>query len=172
MRIQQLRQSLQPGANIPDLDYLDRKGHIGFTGTQKGMSDLQRCAMANVLAKRLGDNRWQTSWLHHGDCIGADHEADVIARTYDYKIGIHPPLNPDKRAWCVPAQGDVIHPPMDYLDRNKVIVYSTEHLIAVPAYKSQSVRSGTWSTVRFARKLCRPITLIYPDGTITEEHGR
>lgn len=44
-------------------------------------------------------------------------------------------------------------------------------MIATPSSKEEELRSGTWSTVRYARKLRRPVTLIYPDGSVVEEKG-
>ena len=57
-----------------------------------------------------------------------------------------------------------------YLDRNKDIVLETQTLVATPAETTEQLRSGTWSTVRYARKLKRPAVLILPDGTIVFEH--
>jgi predicted Rossmann fold nucleotide-binding protein DprA/Smf involved in DNA uptake len=55
-----------------------------------------------------------------------------------------------------------------YLKRNKDIVRGTELLLATLAEASEQHRSGTWSTVRFARKQGRAIWLIQPDGVIRE----
>jgi len=30
--------------------------------------------------------------------------------------------------------------------------------------------SGTWATIRYARKVGKPVTIIYPDGEIQEEN--
>jgi predicted Rossmann fold nucleotide-binding protein DprA/Smf involved in DNA uptake len=56
--------------------------------------------------------------------------------------------------------------------RNKVIVRETEILIAVPAETMEQHRSGTWSTVRYARKLERAVCIIRPDGTLIHERGK
>jgi len=49
------------------------------------------------------------------------------------------------------------------------IVRETELLIAAPAEFSEQHRSGTWSTVRYARRLGRPVQIIGPDGRIRTE---
>ena len=30
-------------------------------------------------------------------------------------------------------------------------------------------RSGTWSTIRYAKKVDKPVKIVYPDGTIKED---
>lgn len=87
--------------------------------------------------------------LHHGDCIGADAQAHDAARALGYHIVLHPPTNPSRRAYC---SADEEAPPLEYLARNKRIVESSELLIAGPS-GPERVRSGTWSTVRYARSL-------------------
>jgi hypothetical protein len=60
----------------------------------------------------------------------------------------------------------MMRPERPYLDRNKDIVRETASLIAAPAEPEEQLRSGTWSTVRFARKQGKPVFLILPDGTV------
>ena len=68
--------------------------HVGFTGTQTGMTGPQQTrAYRLLLALKATD-------LHHGDCIGADDQIDQIGRELGLTIYIHPPTNPSKRAWC------------------------------------------------------------------------
>ena len=118
---------------------------IGFTGTQDGMSQHQKEQFVLIMQELLPIE------FHHGDCIGADAEAHDIVREFfpDVKITIHPPLNKNKRAFRV---GDVQKDLLSYLDRNKMIVDETNLLIATPKGNKEVLRSGTWSTVRYARK--------------------
>jgi hypothetical protein len=61
----------------------------------------------------------------------------------------------------------LVHLPLPYLARNKVIVHHTEMMVAAPNGRVERLRSGTWSTVRFAKeKMKRIVWLFYPDGTI------
>jgi hypothetical protein len=131
---------------------------IGFTGTQDGMTDLQKSALRDLLDGGSGE-------FHHGDCIGADSEAHDIAILCGYTVVLHPPETPAKRAWRdVPQHLKRAQKP--YLVRNKDIVTETASLIAAPADPVEELRSGTWSTVRFARLRGKPVFLILPDGTV------
>lgn len=134
--------------------------HVGVTGTQKGANLSQRVLLKSTLrALKVSE-----SWLHHGDCIGVDAEAHAIARELGYKVRIHPPRNPGKRAWC---DGDGLDAEREYLDRNRAIVKaSSTGLIAVPAQNTPTLRSGTWATIRYATRLKLRIFVIYPNGTL------
>ena len=129
---------------------------IGFTGTQKGMTRAQRSVLTSLLIIHDGE-------FHHGDCVGADAQAHDYAKGFGYTTVIHPPIKPAKRAF---KDGDHVLPHKDYLDRNKDIVRAADMLIAAPAQMRDELRSGTWSTVRYARKLGRVVHVILPDGTL------
>jgi hypothetical protein len=119
---------------------------IGFTGTRNGMTYRQKTALRTILWSIGGEG----NEFHHGDCIGADAEADRIARGPGMHIVIHPPTDSKARAYCG-LDGDTVNPEFPYLERNRRIVDSTSLLIAAPE-GPESVRSGTWSTVRYARQ--------------------
>jgi hypothetical protein len=82
---------------------------------------------------------------------------------------IHPAFIADQRAF---KSAQDIRKPKPPLVRNKVIVRETELLIAAPAEAMEHHRSGTWSTVRHARKLGRAICIIRPDGTLICERRK
>lgn len=126
---------------------------VGFTGTQAGMTEGQVQQLANALL-------WlKCQEFHHGDCIGADKMAHfTIRRSGIYKVG-HPPLITSKRAYCL---FDKELPPKPYLERNHDIVDATEVLIACPKLKREELRSGTWATVRYARKVGKPVIILWP----------
>lgn len=130
---------------------------IGFTGTRKGMTNKQREMFVQVIAnysKPLIE-------FHHGDCIGADEQAHDIARVHGFYIVIHPPINPNRRAFC---EGGVILTPRDYIPRNHDIVDSSDIIIATPGEEHEVIRSGTWATIRYAIKKGKTLRIIYPSG--------
>ncbi len=130
---------------------------IGFTGTQLGMTQLQRDALYRLLRDETGF----VLEFHHGDCIGSDSEAHDIAEQLGFEIVIHPPENPNKRAF---KKGTRTRVPNPYLVRNHAIVNQTDKLIATPSNKFEKLRSGTWATIRYAKKAKRPICIIFPNG--------
>ena len=131
---------------------------VGFTGTRVGMKSAQVEKLREVLA---GVTR-----LHHGDCVGADAEACAIAKELGALTAGHPPINPSLRAWTT---NDRDHPPVHYLVRNRRIVDATNELVACPGKLEESRRSGTWATIRHARAIGRPITIIWPTGDTKHE---
>jgi hypothetical protein len=131
---------------------------IGFMGTHHGMTAAQERVFRSMLAGHKG------AALHHGDGVGADAQAHEVARSLKRDITIHPPINGGHRAW---KESSDVRAPRPYLSRCKNIVAETDMLIVAPAETQEQRRSGTWSTVRFARKLGRPVFVILPDGTVT-----
>ena len=129
---------------------------IGFTGTREGMTENQKKALEKLLIEFLGKG---ASEFHHGDCVGADKEAHEIASALGYKVVVHPPRRAILRAFCA---GDVILPERDYLQRNRDVVDSTDILIAAPKSGTEVLRSGTWSTVRYARRKGKQIIILEP----------
>ena len=126
---------------------------VGFTGSREGMSQHQKEQFVLKMFELLPTE------FHHGDCEGADAEAHDIVREFlpNVKIVIHPPENRVKRA---NMKGDEYRKPDMYLNRNKHIVDETEFLFAAPKTDVEELRSGTWSTVRYARKIHRPCTIL------------
>lgn len=135
---------------------------FGFTGTQRGMTALQCKALRTFLEGGGGE-------FHHGDCVGADSQAHEIVEPLGYRIVGHPPSNPTKRAGRICHE---LRPEKPYLERNKDIVRDTIALIAAPGEVEEQIRSGTWSTVRFARKQNKCVVMIFPDGTIKQTAAR
>jgi hypothetical protein len=135
---------------------------IGFTGTQRGMNPFQKAPFEKILQKIVVKSKGLIqNEFHHGDCIGADNDAHQIAATHNYFIVLHPPTNPSKRAFNIGAHK--IMEKHDYLVRNRHIVDSTDILIATPGEMTEQLRSGTWSTIRYARKRNKKVIILYPE---------
>ena len=123
----------------------------GFTGTRHGMSEEQKLYLALEL------HRLKVIELHHGDCTGADDEANTIARKMGIKTVGHPPTNEKHRAF---STCDVWYGSREYITRNHNIVNCTLHLFVAPRTNNEVIRSGTWATYRYAMDLGRSITMI------------
>ena len=123
--------------------------HIGFTGTRKGMTDRQKETLELLLrntAMADENNDKGYNLFHHGDATGADTEAVEIAAKLEYGICAH-----------VSAKNSEA-----LLNRNMSIVDSCFLLIAAPYSLDEVVRSGTWHTIRYARRVGRPAIVLDP----------
>lgn len=134
---------------------------FGFTGTQNGMSKEQSHIVNKIFRTSFGDFR-----LLHGDCIGADKDAHLLARNNKGYIEIFPPIYSSKRAYC---KGDAFHDPKPYLERNHDIVNACDLLIVCPNTKKEKLRSGTWATWRYAKKTGTEWIIIYPNGEVKND---
>ena len=130
----------------------------GFTGTKKGMTDKQKESVRHLLSNSVE--------FHHGSCIGADQQAGDIATILKIRVVIHPPIDTKYKANC---SGQEIRVAKSYFVRDKDIVDETDYLIATPKGFSEELHSGTWSTVRYARKKGKPIFIVWPDGGVAKE---
>jgi hypothetical protein len=137
---------------------------IGFTGTQNGMTPRQSQRLFVLISNRVA--RVDPPEAHHGDCIGADAEFDLLCRTLKCKMVLHPPLNSSKQAFCA-KEGDKVFAPLDYLERNRAIVNDCDVLYAAPAGYEEEFRSGTWATIRHASRVGREMVIVWPDGKCT-----
>ena len=134
--------------------------HIGFTGTQKGMSINQFDDMVEIFKDAIAKHKDVV--LHHGDCLGADHQAHDLAVALGIRTHIHPPNDEKMRAFC---KGDSTEPEKKDMDRNQDIVNASDLVIATPAQSTEVLRSGTWATVRRARKKGVELIILDPQGT-------
>jgi hypothetical protein len=139
--------------------------HVGFTGTQKGMTDAQTETVRSCL-QGLGPG-----FLHHGWCIGADAQADEIARDLGYKIIGHPPIKTAKKADL--PEPEIMCAPREYMARNDDIAIASSVVVATPkGFKEEKAYSGTWATIRRARKYSLFVIIVWPDGTASIEVGK
>jgi hypothetical protein len=142
-------------------DTLHLAARLGFTGTSHGVQRPAAVALRRLFLEL------EPGVVHHGDCIHADALAFRFARDARALTHCHPPDNPRKRAWTTP--NDFMEPELPYIVRNHNIVDRTLMMVAVPAFFEEELRSGTWATIRYARKLERPLLLVMPDGSIVAE---
>jgi len=129
---------------------------LGFTGTQYGMTPYQASMFVTYIHKFTVDE------FHHGMCIGADELAERLVRKNFPNVTIHghPPKISAKKSRT--SEPNVIYPPKDYLVRNHDIVDVSHLLIATPFTFKEQVRSGTWSTIRYAWQQNVPVYIITP----------
>jgi hypothetical protein len=135
---------------------------IGFTGGRSSPTWSQRKWISDMLWRlfeehgTLGKKEVE---LHHGDCVGKDAWAHDQAWNFGYRIVLHPPNVNILRAFLVSTSQEV-REPKPYMDRNQDIVDEADILLAVPdfpEYHQLSRRSGSWATIRRARKKGIPV---------------
>ena len=138
---------------------------VGFTGSRKTPTDWQQKRMLELFQFLVSQG---AESFHHGDCIGSDavaHELAVRAG-FDHVV-IHPPILTRNQAYCggdkspLPPRGISFREPHPYLVRNRNIIRDTHILVATPKGE-EILRSGTWSTIRYAKECDRHIYIIHP----------
>ena len=123
---------------------------VGITGTRKGVSE-KRIDKLFAFLERKGAVAKVT--LHHGDCVGADAQAHDTAVSLGLRIAIHPPEDGKLRAHRNHWRVAPYNKPKPYMERNRDIVDQSDVLVALPDDPdNEEKRSGTWATVRYARK--------------------
>ena len=135
---------------------------IGFTGARRGLTNFQRNEIYRLLVEL------KASEFHHGDYVGADLIAHKIALSLHIPIVVHPPEDSSFRAYShmLPKSFKVdlvtTLDPAPYIERNHCIVDFSNIILATPKSEELEMRSGTWATVRYARRFDNSIYMIYP----------
>lgn len=135
---------------------------VGFTGTRAGLTPVQRDRVSALLA---GADEGR-----HGDCVGGDETFHGLCLDAGIPVVLHPPEDARLRAHCRGALR--VEPSKPFLERDKDIVRESTELIAAPkeTREPSSTRgSGTWFTVRYARKRGAPVKIIMPNGELQGE---
>ena len=65
----------------------------------------------------------------------------------------------------------IVREPKPFIARDRDIVDETDELVATPLTREEQVQSGTWTTVRYARKKKKPVTIINPVGSTFDPHA-
>jgi hypothetical protein len=141
---------------------------IGFTGSREKMAGTAFLALEDLVrrfVKEIGGP--DLAEAHHGDCVGSDVAFHEIATELKIRTVAHPG---DLRRWRAFCKADETRDPLPCLDRNRVIVAECRSLIACPRLaEADDPRSGTWATVRHARRIHRPVLIIWQDGRVESE---
>lgn len=127
---------------------------VGFTGTREGMTYTQEQQFLAELEK------YDPIEFHHGGCQGADAEAHVFARDRGCRVYVHPSTLAKFHGSHIGAH--YVYPLGPPLRRNKDIVNVCNVLFAAPLTLNEARRSGTWATIRYARKKGIPVVMLCP----------
>jgi len=106
---------------------------------------------------------------HHDDCVGADTEFHNLIRLFPQGKIIGPDF-PESDAQRANNKCDEVRPvpKSGPLKRNRNIVDEVDLMLATPLPDNEILRSGTWSTIRYAGRpnVNHPLVMIWRDGTI------
>jgi hypothetical protein len=138
---------------------------VAFTGTQNGMTETQRDAVRGVLRSV---KKWDSIFLY-GACVGADSQAMLEALALGFQIVAYPANNVSASKHGLIPTIAVEREAEPALARNRRMVSEAELLLAAPHGREQ-LRSGTWATVRYARRCNLPIVICWPNGLIRKEN--
>lgn len=129
---------------------------LGVSATQYGMTNPQRQQWIKWV---MENGPW--SAFHHGDCIGGDEEAFWMIREVfpNLRTVAWPGDNSSKRAY---TPSDLVMAVQPNLQRNRCIAEIADVLVAAPNTPYEVIRSGTWTTIRYARKLGKHVEIIGP----------
>ena len=139
-------------AQVVQDKFQDKSGkiHLGFTGTREPLTNDRNESLFRALRKAYNKG---FRVLHHGDAIGSDALAHKLASKIGFEIVVHPSVNSKQRAYVKAKKNVTILAPRPSLKRNMDIVNESAMLIARPIDPDkEELRSGTWHTVRCARK--------------------
>ncbi len=129
---------------------------IGFTGTRAGMTQAQK----DIVKYEL--KLFRPDAVAHGDCIGADADFDAICKELGILRYAFPGNLDAQRAHTDAIQFQMPKPP---LERNDDIIAYSQRMFACPKGMVEELRSGTWATIRHAKKASKMTYVFYPDGS-------
>lgn len=116
---------------------------LGFTGTRHGMTQRQTQQLTLVLSLL---NECDEKEFHYGTHesvrLVADEQAAEIAKIHGFKTVPHHALRGEE------------------LDRDTRQVQASDVIVAAPSSDSEQVRSGTWATIRRARKSGKAVIML------------
>lgn len=134
---------------------------LSFTGRSDGMNEYQMDLVYQLCGFSFPVWGYKIVEAHHGDCIGADAQFHDIISAFTDNIVIHPALNPQYRAFC---HANTILPPKKALDRDDDMARICDIMLATPPTDEEILRSGTWATIRYAKKHKKKIYIVQPKG--------
>lgn len=132
---------------------------VGFTGTRKGMTRAQRYTIQFMFSSSK-----RAKSAIHGDCMGADNDFHNIVMKAGLDVTLRPCNLSEQRAYCEGAR--VIHEPEDPISRNHKIVDESNLMIACPSSRIEKIRSGTWATIRYAKRTGKKLAIVWPSGEV------
>lgn len=134
---------------------------IGITGTQTPGPNARE-----IIIRAFGQYTPEDHMLIDGLCVGMDELVAVTLVPFGFTVHGACPANRYKVSQrAIELCTSIEYMPMftSYMQRNDRIVELSDILIAFPKAETEELRSGTWATIRRARKKGIPV-FIHPVG--------
>lgn len=142
---------------------------FGFTGSRHGLTVKQENKLDYIINSLL-DKGVEISVAHHGGCVGADYKFATIMIENGIKTVRHPASDVDSR-FIADDLDEVVLAARPALTRNRDIVKFSDFVLACPNSNTEVVRSGTWSTIRYCKRIKKNHCIIFPNGTHLHRPG-
>jgi hypothetical protein len=126
---------------------------VGITASRYGITMRQEAGFVAICSV--------ATELHHGNCVGGDVQLVRVLMRHNKACRLigHPGNSPE---WQAQIESDEEFAPKPNLDRNADIVEWCDVLVAAPQSLTEKLRSGTWATIRMARKAGKPVIILDP----------
>ena len=141
---------------------------LAFTGTRQGATEQQ--LKTAILHLSLEPQHY----ILNGACEGADRaiHGAILDAGLGGKVRFEFwPSNEEQNKWALKVlrPKDLLFGIEKPLKRNNFMINRAEGLMAMPKGYREALRSGTWATIRYARKIKKPVTIVWPNGTFVTE---
>jgi hypothetical protein len=137
--------------------------NVSVTATRDGITQKQADVFRREFAKVCC---WQ---FFHGDCTGGDEQlASLVKYEMSRKWGaeVRPRIVAYPSSLALQRAHFPSHvsaPAMPPLLRNKMMINIADITFAFPRTSQEIIRSDTWQSIRYCRKVRQPLYLCYPD---------
>ena len=133
---------------------------VGVSGSQNANINLH----SHLIIGGIREHSDRGDQITQGGCIGADAIAMIVARlVFDRPIHTVLPADHSKvfAGWRrYTTTWEQMPDGTSYMDRNDRLVEQIDKLIAFPMEATEVLRSGTWSTIRRARRKGIPVIIV------------
>jgi predicted Rossmann fold nucleotide-binding protein DprA/Smf involved in DNA uptake len=137
---------------------MEKKLVVGFTGTRQieKISKERLSYLEDKILALIVDNDFKITTVH-GCAFGADSFFHTLCLYNNIPVIGRPTYNYNKSLVGFEKLYEPNHP----LTRNRDIVGECDVLIALPINPNvEEIRSGTWFTIRYAKKLNKEVVII------------
>lgn len=139
---------------------------VGLVANRSGLTYPQFRTVCRMFLDRAGTHPvGGVEVVHLGDGPAADTDFTRLARWMrpNPRVVLHSATLPAAEP---PGLAVTVEPAATPSERNRAIVDAADLLVACPREAAEDVRSGTWSTIRYARTGKKRVLVVYPDGLV------